>query len=360
MRQLFMRAVEVAAVAIALMGGADHAPAQTPPVAPATGTPLPTTATTAPVSAPLPAPLPALGTLAAAKSWGYQLVNLDPKTLAASPYDVLVIDYSRDGSDAKALTPEELAALKVKPDGTKRIVLSYLSIGEAESYRYYWSKMWGWFPSFLSPILPNWMLPTWRAKLNRDWGGNYAVRYWEAGWQSIILSDGGYLDRILKAGFDGVWLDKVDSSLEDVANSNPNAKTDMIGFVKKIADRGRAAKPGFIVLPQNGDELLDHAGYRAIIDGIGKESLLYGEETEKKPNSAALVAARSARLKLLTAEGKTVLAVEYLDDAADIAKARADLTTMGFVPHFAERSLEALRVGDLPPANQSKSTKARR
>jgi cysteinyl-tRNA synthetase, unknown class len=337
------------------------AQAQTPPAAvpPVAAAPVPSC--TAAVPAGQPATLaPAPGTLAAAKSWGYQLVNLDPKALAASPYDVLVIDYSRDGSETNALTPAELAAIKVKPDGTKRIVLSYLSIGEAESYRYYWSKMWGWFPSFLSPILPNWMLPTWRAKLNRDWGGNYAVRYWEGGWQTIILGQGGYLDRILKAGFDGVWLDKVDSALEDVAANNPRAKADMFAFVKKIAERGRAARPGFIVLPQNGDELLDDADYRAVIDGIGKESLLYGEETEKKPNSAAAVAARVARLKKLTSEGKTVLAVEYLDDPADIAKARTDLVANCFVPHFAERSLEALRVGDLPDPTKPKAAKGRR
>ena len=62
----------------------------------------------------------------------------------------------------------------------------------------------------------------------------------------------------------------------------------------------------------------------------------------------------------LTAEGKTVLAVEYLDDPTDIAKARTDLTTNCFVPHFAERSLEALRIGDLPDPNKPKSAKGRR
>ena len=335
------------------------------PAAPAqAAAPVLNTCTAAPVVAgatPAAAPVTLLpGTLAAAKSWGYQLVNLDPKALAASPYDVLVIDYSRDGSDANALTAAELAAIKLKPDGSKRIVLSYLSIGEAESYRYYWSRVWGWFPTFMAPILPNWALPSWRSKLNRDWGGNYAVRYWEPTWQNIIVGPGGYLDRILKAGFDGVWLDKVDSALEDVAANNPRAKADMFGFVKKIAERGRAARPGFIVLPQNADELLDDADYRALIDGIGKESLLFGEDAEKKPNAAAAVAARTARLKKLTAEGKTVLAVEYLDDPTDIAKARADLTTNCFVPHFAERSLEALRIGDMPDPSKPKSAKGRR
>jgi cysteinyl-tRNA synthetase, unknown class len=272
----------------------------------------------------------------------------------------LVIDYSRDGSDANALTSTELAAIKTKPDGTKRIVLAYLSIGEAESYRYYWSRVWGWFPTFMKPILPNWALPSWRSKLNRDWGGNYAVNYWEPSWQNIIVGEGQYLDKILKAGFDGVWLDKVDSALESVAANNPRAKADMFALVKKIADRGRAAKPGFLVLPQNADELLDDAEFRGLIDGIGKESLLYGEETEKKINPPAMVAERMARLKKLVAEGKAVLAVEYLDNAADIAAARTQLIASCFVPHFAERSLEALRLEDLPGPNEKSPAKGRR
>jgi cysteinyl-tRNA synthetase, unknown class len=353
-----------ATVLIVLMPTFGHAQTVVPPfgspplAAPATGVASPAPA---PSAAPSCTPTaPVAGTLAAAKNWGYQLVNLDPKALAASPYDVLVVDYSRDGRDANALTAAELVAIKTKPDGGERIVLSYLSIGEAESYRYYWSSVWGWFPTFMKPILPNWALPTWRAKLNRDWGGNYAVRYWEPSWQSIIVGDGGYLDKILKAGFDGVWLDKVDSALEEVAASNPRAKADMYAFVKKIADRGRAAKPGFLVLPQNGDEMLDDADFRALIDGFGKESLLFGEETEKKANPPAMIAARMARLNKLASEGKTVLAVEYLDNPTDIATARTQLTASCFVPHFAERSLEGLRVGDLPGPDEKKSAKVKR
>src|SRR5262245_36554655 len=85
---------------------------------------LPAFAQTSADAAPPPA-----GLLAAAKSWGYQLQNIDPDVIAAAPYDVFVIDYSRDGSDASALTPAEVRRLQVKPDGSRRIVLSYLSIG---------------------------------------------------------------------------------------------------------------------------------------------------------------------------------------------------------------------------------------
>ena len=53
--------------------------------------------------------------LAQAKSWGYQLQNPDPDELAAIPYDVIVIDYSRTGSDDQALTATDTRWMAVTP-----------------------------------------------------------------------------------------------------------------------------------------------------------------------------------------------------------------------------------------------------
>ena len=39
-------------------------------------------------------------------------------------------------TNIKEITEE----LKIKDNGGKRIVIAYLSIGEAEDYRYYWNK----------------------------------------------------------------------------------------------------------------------------------------------------------------------------------------------------------------------------
>jgi cysteinyl-tRNA synthetase, unknown class len=306
------------------------------------------------VLSPAASPTAAPAAASTIRSWGYQLQGPDPDVLAGVPYDAIVIDYSRDGRDETALTAAEVARLKVKPDGTARVVLAYMSIGEAESYRFYWKRRWGdlWFiPNFITS-------PAWRGKLNGEWGGNYAVRYWEPEWQAIITGDGGYLDRILKAGFDGVWLDKVDSSLEDVAAGRATAKADMIAFIKSIGEKGRRARPGFRVFPQNGEALLSDPGYRAIIDGFGKEGLLYGEDGADKPNAPALIAEKAALLRLLVAAGKPVLAVEYLDKPAEIDAARARIAGYGFVPHFGDRLLGTMRVGDYPAATRATTSAA--
>jgi cysteinyl-tRNA synthetase len=289
-------------------------------------------------------PPPALGS---AKSWGYQLQNVDPDVIAAAPYDMLVVDYTRDGSDA--LTAQDVAKLKVKPDGSRRIVLSYLSIGEAETYRYYWKWYWGWFFGLLAP--------SWLDKQNTEWRGNYGVRYWQPDWQKIVFSgDNSYLERIIKAGFDGVYLDKIDE-FETLAAQNPNSRADMIAFVKALRERARTLKPGFFIVPQNGEGLLTEGAYRAAIDGLGKEDLLFGEIKEKQRNSAESIRDNVARLKLLTAERKPVFVVEYLDAPQEIERARKQLEGYGFVPYFADRALDQMRIGDLPDPNQKPGKK---
>jgi cysteinyl-tRNA synthetase, unknown class len=273
--------------------------------------------------------------LAAAKSWGYQLQSIDPDQLVALPYDMLVIDYSRDGKQANALTPDDLARLKVKPDGKRRIVLSYLSIGEAEAYRYYWKWYWGWFFGLFAP--------EWRGPQNREWRGNYGVRYWLDDWQNIIFKgENSYVARILKAGFDGVYLDKVDEYV-DMAGRHPAARADMSAFVIALAARARELNPACLVLPQNGEGLLSDAEYRAAIDGIGKEDLLYGEVKNQRPNNPEIIDANLKLLRLLRADGKPVFVVEYLDNAKEIQRARQLLLANGFVPYFADRGLDNMR-----------------
>jgi cysteinyl-tRNA synthetase, unknown class len=278
--------------------------------------------------------------LAAAKSWGYQLQNVDPDVIATIPYDMFVIDYSRDGSQAQALSAEDVARLKTKPDGSRRIVLAYLSIGEAETYRYYWKWYWGRFFGLLAP--------DWRGPQNREWRGNYGVRYWDEGWQNIIFrGPDSYLDRIINAGFDGVYLDKVDEYV-DMTKQNPDARAAMIAFVQALAARARERAPGFLIVPQNGEGLLTDAPYRATIDGIGKEDLLFGEDKTGRPNDPESIRENVARLKLVTAERKPVFAVEYLDAPTEIERARRRLVGYGFIPYFADRALDHMRIGDLP------------
>ncbi len=99
-----------------------------------------------------------------------------------------------------ALTSEDVSSLKAKANGSKRLVIAYLSIGEAEDYRYYWKEEWNTNP------------PSWLVEQNPNWPGNYKVKYWDKEWQSIIYgNENSYLEKILDSGFDGAYLDVVDA-----------------------------------------------------------------------------------------------------------------------------------------------------
>ena len=113
--------------------------------------------------------------------------------LGSSGYDLIVMDYSFDGSGPQAFRPGEIAALR-NQCGCK--LLAYVSIGEAESYRWYWQSSWGTDP------------PPWLGPENPNWPGDYRVRYWDPAWQAIVFQ---YLDQVMAQGFDGVYLDTVDT-----------------------------------------------------------------------------------------------------------------------------------------------------
>lgn len=118
--------------------------------------------------------------------------------VSATNYDLIIMDlFFNDGT---AFTAAEVERLKVKANGGKRLAICYLSIGEAEDYRYYWQASWKRHK------------PAWLARENPSWPGNYKVRYWYPEWQNLICGDGdSYLNRILAASFDGVYLDIVDA-----------------------------------------------------------------------------------------------------------------------------------------------------
>lgn len=119
------------------------------------------------------------------------------EALRRAPQPLLIIDLFFGG---EALTRDEVLSLKTGPDGKSRPVLSYMSIGEAEEYRYYWK------PGFRRAP------PAWLEAENPEWEGNHKVRYWDPAWKRLLFGGAdAYLDRVLSAGFDGVYLDLIDA-----------------------------------------------------------------------------------------------------------------------------------------------------
>lgn len=265
-----------------------------------------------------------------AKSWYYYLSDLDIERLAKSDADVLVIDFAKTGGTVP-FTREEIGRLKKKPNGETRLVISYMSIGEAESYRFYWRQDWTGDD-----------MPGWQVAENCAWPRAHMVRFWHDGWRDIIYrGKKAYVKRIIEAGFDGIYLDRIDVWGEQLAE-RPTARQDMIGFVTELARTARAVKPGFIVIAQNAEDLLEDRHYRNVIDGLGKEDLLHGQVGTGKRNPERIIRDQLAHIKVLQWDFKPVLAVEYLTTKAAMETTRKELVGYGMVPTFAHRQLDGL------------------
>jgi len=285
--------------------------------------------------------------LDAVGSWGYQLQGtddgpLDLARLRASPFDLLVIDHATQGRE---LTAREVATLKRKPNGQRRLVVAYLSIGEAETYRFYWRAWKGKPPAFV-------------VAANPDWPDNHKVKYWEPAWQRILFGvrrgpSRSYLDRIIDAGFDGVYLDIVDAyeyfSPGGGGAARASAPTDMARLVVRLADYARSERKrrGFVVIPQNGPGILTRldaplrARYLAAVDALAAEDTFhFGDADEDNPLNVQRQTL--AELQVFRRAGKPVLSVEYLTRRAWARAFARRARQLGFVPYVGRRSLDRL------------------
>lgn len=117
--------------------------------------------------------------------------------VAATNFDVVIIDAF---FGEELWTAAETQQMKTKANGGKRLVISYMSIGSAEKYRYYWKE--------------NWKLhkPRWLKKAYEGYEDEIWVKYWDKEWQEIIYgNENSYTKKIINAGFDGVYLDNVEA-----------------------------------------------------------------------------------------------------------------------------------------------------
>ena len=280
--------------------------------------------------------------LGAVGNWGYWLSSFEVAGVAAAPHDLLVVDseISVKGVFERQFQAKEVARMKRRPDGRNRVLLAYLSIGEAERYRPYWQPDWN------DPARK----PPWLDKENRRWAGNYAVQFWRREWQQLIFgTPESYLDRIVAQGFDGVYLDRADA-LFQWRKLHPSARADMSAFIAALAAHARRQKPEFLVVMQNAEELLEEPAVLDAVDGIAKENLLYGVRRAEEPNKIDDVNWSIELLHVAQSAGRKVLVVEYLKDPEKIAAAATRILEEGFVPYFAPRRLHCLNPPAIPDA----------
>jgi|CXWK01.1.fsa_nt_gi cysteinyl-tRNA synthetase len=267
------------------------------------------------------------------KTWAYQLKDVSQEKIdkiIASPFDMVIIDSSMfpDGKEIR-LTREQVESMKKKPDGSRRVVIAYFSAGEAEDFRYYWKPEW------------NKHRPTWVYKADKDWKGDFIVKYWDKDWQKIIYgTPDSLIDRIMDAGFDGVSIDRVDAYY--YFGDTEERRLQMVDLVKRISEYMRAKNPDAVILAQNAEELLEKPDYENAIDATVKEDLIFGITHREEGNPSGDITHSTKLLDDSVSHGKKVFVVEYLAKKGNIEKAREYMNTHHFVLYVGQRDLYEL------------------
>ncbi len=155
-----------------------------------------------------------------AEDWVMATRDTEISDLKGLSDKLIIIDYSLDGTDSGQFTSSEIKALQ----DSDNIVLAWISVGEAEIFRFYWDAEW----EIATESAP--CYETYDDRYNRkgltwrncnegkrpDWMGpedtethGYHVRFWSENWWKIAMKP--YLDRVAESGFDGVYLDPQNS-----------------------------------------------------------------------------------------------------------------------------------------------------
>jgi cysteinyl-tRNA synthetase len=310
--------------------------------------------------------------------WLYLIdVNLHAETaeqVRASTYDMVVIDFiTSEAENEDYPLVEVIAGWQTAPH--PKLVLAYVDIGEAESYRTYWQEEWRVGD------------PVWIAGEDPDgWAENYPVAFWHDAWQEIWLDEGGYLEQIVAAGFDGIYLDWVEAYddenvLEIAVEEGVDTRQEMIWWVTDLAERGRELRPGFLVVAQNGAELTESEAYVEVIDALAQEQVWFDGGADNRPPGdcplprteeevetdayrrslsppcrrqhdrypeSTLHVSSEAYLVLLhqaQARGLTIFTVDYALEPENVTWVYETSRSLGFVPFVSSRALDRY----LPP-----------
>ena len=311
------------------------------------------------------------------KSWLLLLNNdLGPRSIeriGQIPFDMVVVDHvSSQKNVPETASGNAVKRLQRGPDGTRRQVIAYLNIGQAEDYRTYWMK--GWRvgkPAFILGTDPD------------GWAGNFPVAYWRQEWRQLITGPGGLIEQIRAAGFDGLYLDWV-GGFEDenvvaaARRDGVDARLEMIAWVREVSAVAKGGERPLFVIAQNAAPLLQDSSYLDAIDGVSHEDIWFtgadglAEGDCPVPRTAAEVgsAAYLARLdkacrrshdtdpvsamhfvgedvivpllKLAQDRGKAVFTVDYALKVENIAAARKASRSFGFAPFVGARNLNTI------------------
>ncbi|HUY00652.1 MAG TPA: hypothetical protein VMV49_13920, partial [Candidatus Deferrimicrobium sp.] len=150
-----------------------------------------------------------------------------------------------------------------------------------------------------------------------------------------------------------------------INNLGPNRdfKQDMRNFVQEISAYAKAIDADFLIIPQNGQELLTangtengipDANYTAAIDGVGREDLFYGYDNDDIATPISERNYMMAFLDIAESNGVEVLVTDYCWTYAKMDDSYIQNALKGYISFAADhRELDNIPTYPAPLYNMS-------
>lgn len=238
----------------------------------------------------------------------------DPQPEALAGYDVVVVDPGYRG---------EIAALR-RPGG---LVLAYISLGELNASR----------PTFARAQREGLLLEE-----NPNWPGAWLVDVRNPGWRRLVVQERAA--ELLARGFDGLFLDTLDSSLL-LQSRDAAAYAGMRDAAVALVQALHAAHPRATLMMNGALELCGPLA--GAVDRVAVESSLTTWEFAKKaarwrtPDERAWATARAAKARAANPKLQ-IYTLDYWDpdDADGLRKIYREQRRAGYLPYAATIALD--------------------
>jgi len=273
------------------------------------------------------------------RSWAIQLQGIDRagafEALLAFPGEMVVIEPMRTVRGRERFHAREAVA---RLHRAGKLVLAYLNVGQAESYRTYWRDDWR-APTADARGEPPFLL----APDPDGWPGNYPVAFWDPAWRAIALS---MAEAARDDGFDGLYLDwvlgyehaPVVRAAREAGVDPASAMVDLLRSMRKSAR---------VLVVQNALDLGEAApGFYELLDGFAQESVHFsGAATAdwNDPRAGDLPGLRPIeKLGRIASRGIPVFTLDYAANPANAARAAEESRARGFRPFVSRTPLDRL------------------
>jgi len=210
--------------------------------------------------------------------------------------------------------------------GKNTLVVGYLSIGEAEDFRWYWKDIAG-KDFVLEP--------------NPDWEGDYYIDPRSSGWRNFVIRK--IIPDILAKGYDGLFLDTIDTG-EFLEWKDPQkyagSKDAMVELIRQI----RINYPDIIIISNNGFPILEKIA--KYINYALVEDLYTSYDFDKKiylDQDIEITNQRIKSLKRISYDFNIpILTLDYCEqsNSGKIAEISSKSVVCGFYPYVTDISLQ--------------------